>query len=88
MSDREHILEVDRQMNEAHPMNQILQTYDYDALETPVESENTSVENSAHAADTSHSAETSAGISACLDAGNAGIDASAGVDGGHDAGDF
>ena len=88
MSDREHILEVDRQMNEAHPMNQILQTYDYDALETPVESENTSVENSAHAADTSHSAETSAGISAGLDAGNAGIDASAGVDVGQDAEDF
>ncbi len=88
MSDREHILEVDRQMNEAHPMNQILQTYDYDALETPVEYENTSVENSAHVADTSHSAETSAGISAGLDAGNAGIDASAGVDGGQDAGDF
>lgn len=69
-------------------MNQILQTYDYDALETPVESENTSVENSSYAADTSHGTETSAGISAGLDAGNAGIDASAGVDGGQDAGDF
>lgn len=75
-------------MNEAHPMNQILQTYDYNALETPIESENTSVENSAHTVDTSHSAETSTGISSGMDAGAAGMDASAGVDGGQDAGDF
>lgn len=85
MSDREHILEVDRQMNEAHPMNQILQTYDYNALETPIDTEASSPDNSASTANAAQTASVSAG----MDAGTgAGMDASAGVDGGQDAGDF
>lgn len=37
LTDREHIIEVDRQMSSENPVNQILQTYDYNALEMPIE---------------------------------------------------
>lgn len=36
-SDREHIIAVDRRMHETRPMNQILETHDYIALGTPVQ---------------------------------------------------
>ena len=39
MADREHIVQVDREINEAHPINQILVTYDYNALDIPVQGE-------------------------------------------------
>lgn len=81
INDREHIMEVDRQMNETHLMNQILQTYDYNALETPIESEAESGESHAAASTASNGAEAALGMSS-------GMDASAGVDGGQDAGSF
>lgn len=84
ISDREHIIEVDRQMNEAHPTNQILQTYDYNALEIPIESETPMAENSEATATTSQGEEMSSG----MESGASGIDASAGFDGGQDIEDF
>ena len=37
LTDREHIVEVDCQMRGENPVNQIIQTYDYNALEMPAE---------------------------------------------------
>lgn len=84
MNDRENIMEVDRQMNEAHPMNQILQTYDYNALDTPIESKTSVTDNSETTEVVSYCEEMSSG----MDEGVSGVDSSEGVDNGQDAGDF
>lgn len=83
MSDQEHIVAVDRQMNEAHPMNQILQTYDYNALDIPIESE-TIAENNELTTCASQDATLSSEISSGQDVGSVDMNEAVGVDEGQD----
>lgn len=57
--DREQILSVDREMNEAHPVNQILQTYDYIVMDNSLQKEDSqdiTIRNQILQIDTSNSA--------------------------------